>query len=77
MIFLLFKLPDSPGTDISSKFIAHSQEVVDAVTTTILDVPKGTYVTTYTRFPESSECDALYVPRSSSNTSLPSVGQEI
>ncbi|KAG0163382.1 hypothetical protein DFQ28_003767 [Apophysomyces sp. BC1034] len=76
---LLFKLPKKykPGADLLSKFIARSQEVIDAVTTTVLDIPKGTYTSTHTRFPDGSECDVLYVPRSADNGSLPPILLEI
>ncbi|ORX45534.1 hypothetical protein DM01DRAFT_1368701 [Hesseltinella vesiculosa] len=47
------------------------------ITTTFLNVPKGTYMNTTTSFSDGTECDILYVPRSADLNQLPPVILEI
>ncbi|KAI9020249.1 hypothetical protein CLU79DRAFT_756374, partial [Phycomyces nitens] len=65
------------GTDRISKLVAKNQFSIDLITTSLLDVPPGTYKTGDSMFIDGTECDVLYLPRSADLVALPPVIVEI
>lgn len=76
---LTFKLPmdQLPGKGQLSKMIMKTPNVVDLVTSDLLDVPKGTYTTASTEWQNGSRSDILYVPRLGIQNSLPPILIEV
>lgn len=66
-----------PGTDRISKIVAKNQFTIDLITTSLLNVPAGTYITGDSMFVDGTECDILYMPRSADLANLSPVVVEI
>ncbi|KAI8333475.1 hypothetical protein BC941DRAFT_462682 [Chlamydoabsidia padenii] len=54
-----------------------NQFTIDLITTSLLDVPAGTYTTGDSTFIDGTECDVLYLPRSADLANLSPVVVEI
>ncbi|CEP13292.1 hypothetical protein [Parasitella parasitica] len=69
---LEYKLPRdyTPGTDRVSKIVAKNQFTIDLITTSLLNVPAGTYKTGDNTFIDGTECDILYLPSSADMAKL-------
>ncbi|CAO3670423.1 unnamed protein product [Umbelopsis ramanniana] len=73
---LHYKFPRDyiPGTDRISKIVAKNQFTIDLITTSLLNVPAGTYTTGDSMCIDGTECDILYLLRSADFVNLsPSV----
>ncbi|KAI9482701.1 MAG: hypothetical protein EXX96DRAFT_630710 [Benjaminiella poitrasii] len=66
-----------PGTDRISKIVTKNQFTIDLITTSLLSVPLGTYMTGDNMFIDGAECDILYLPHSADLGNLSPVVVEI
>ncbi|KAI7907767.1 uncharacterized protein BX663DRAFT_411838, partial [Cokeromyces recurvatus] len=66
-----------PCTDQISKIVAKNQFTIDLITTSLLGVPAGTYITGDNMFIDDTERDILYLPRSADFANLSPVVVEI
>lgn len=76
---LLYELPKDfrPGTDLSSKLILQSSNIINKLIMTINEAPSNIYIAASTAFFDGSECDVLYIPKSNMFNNFPPILIEI
>ncbi|ORZ15956.1 hypothetical protein BCR42DRAFT_416209 [Absidia repens] len=76
---LLFRLPldQLPGQDKFSKAVLKQSTVIDLVTSELLGVPPGTYITADTDWGDGCRSDVVYIPRLGIQKTLPPILVEI